>query len=138
MANHTFTADPDSLEIITTYVFDAPRERVFEAYADPSLIPKWWGEDNGLKVEKMEVKPGGSWRFVMGGGDQEFAFRGVYHDVIAPKKLVATWQYEDAPTTILQTVTFEELAEPREVTIWKPLRGHMTVALPNKIRSQGL
>ncbi len=109
MTNHTFTAEPNSLELVSTYVFDAPRDKVFEAYTDPDLIPNWWiGEDSGLKVDKMEVKPGGSWRFVMGEGNQKFAFRGVYHDAVAPEKLVATWQYEDAPTVILQTTTFEE------------------------------
>lgn len=30
------------------------------------------------------------------------------------------------------------LAEPREVRIWKPLRGHTTVALPNHIQADGL
>lgn len=29
----------------------------------------------------------------------------------------------------------ELLAEPREVRIWKPLRGHMNISLPNNIRS---
>jgi quinol monooxygenase YgiN len=29
----------------------------------------------------------------------------------------------------------ELLAEPREVRIWRPLRGHMTVALPDKMGS---
>jgi uncharacterized protein YndB with AHSA1/START domain len=110
MADHTFTAETNSLEIVSTYVFDASPKQVFEAYTNPDLIPKWWGEDDKLEVEKMEVKPGGSWRFVMGSDNHgdEYRFRGVYHDVIAPKKLVATWQYEDMPIVILQTTTFDE------------------------------
>lgn len=110
MADHTFKADPGSLEIVSTYVFDAQRERVFEAFNDPALIPKWWGvEDEELTVEKMEVMPGGSWRFVMKSGDGgKFQFRGVYHDVVAPEKLVTTWQYEGAPSVMLETVTFED------------------------------
>ena len=112
MADHTFKADPGSLEIVTTYVFDVPRARVFEAYTDPALIPKWWGPEGApLKVEKMEVTPGGSWRFIDGEGSEAITFRGIYHTVEAPKKLVATWQYEGAPTVILQTVTFEEQSE---------------------------
>lgn len=110
MADHTFTAAPNSLEIVTTYVFDAPRDRVYEAYNDPALIPKWWGpEGEPLKVEKMEVRPGGSWKFINGEGEETFEFRGVYHEAKAPERVVATWQYEGAPTVILQTVTFEEL-----------------------------
>ncbi len=113
MADHSFKADPGSLEIVSTYVFDAPRERVFEAFTDPALIPKWWGvSDEELTVEKMEVTPGGSWRFVMKSSDgSEFQFRGVYHDVVAPEKLITTWQYEGAPSVMLETVTFEEQPE---------------------------
>lgn len=108
MADHTFTADPGSLAIVTTYVFDKSREEVFKAYNDPDLIPKWWIEEGAdLKVEKMDVKPGGSWRFLMGGG-QGPAFRGVYHEVTSPEKVITTWQFEGAPTVILETVTFEE------------------------------
>jgi uncharacterized protein YndB with AHSA1/START domain len=109
MAENKFTAEPGSLEIVTTYTFDAPRERVFEAYNDPELTGQWWvPAGSGLTVDKSDVKTGGSWRYVMGGGDQTFSFRGVYHRVTAPEQLVFTWQYEDAPTVILQTVTFEE------------------------------
>ncbi len=111
MADHTFTAEPGSLEIVTTYVFNAPRERVFEAYTDPDLLSRWWGvEGDELTIEKMDVKPGGSWRFIGGSSDKgnEYRFRGVYHDVVAPERLVATWQYEGMPAVMLQTVTFEE------------------------------
>jgi len=110
MAEHEFTAEPDSLEIVTTYIFDAPRQQVFDAYTDPELVPKWWVPGAPLTVHEMDVKAGGSWRFVMS-ADQEYAFRGVYHQVTAPEQLVFTWQYEDAPTVILQTVTFEETSD---------------------------
>src|SRR5437879_9175256 len=30
-------------ELVLARVFDAPRERVFQAYTDPKLIPRWWG-----------------------------------------------------------------------------------------------
>jgi uncharacterized protein YndB with AHSA1/START domain len=109
MSEPTFTAEPGTFEIVSTYVFDAPRERVFEAYNDPKLTPDWWGpEGSKLTVEKLEVTAGGSWRFVLGEGDQTFNFSGVYHRVTAPEQLVFTWQYEGAPTVILQTVNFEE------------------------------
>jgi uncharacterized protein YndB with AHSA1/START domain len=109
MTNHTFTADPNSQEIVTTYVFDAPRKQVFEAYTNPDLISKWWGPASmETKVETMEVKPGGSWQFVMSSQEGEFRFQGVYHGVTIPEKLIATWQVQGMPTVILQTVTFEE------------------------------
>jgi uncharacterized protein YndB with AHSA1/START domain len=111
MAERAFTAEPGSFEIKTTYVFDAPRERVFEAYTDPTLTAKWWGPEGApLAVDKSEVETGGAWRHVVDLGE-DFAFSGVYHQVTAPEKLVFTWQYEGAPIVILQTVTFEETAD---------------------------
>jgi uncharacterized protein YndB with AHSA1/START domain len=111
MADGTFTAEPGSLGITSTFVFDAPREKVFAAYNDPELTANWWGPaGSDLAVETLDVRTGGSWRFVVG-LDQKFNFRGVYHQVTASEKLVFTWQYEDAPTVIMQTVTFEETAD---------------------------
>ena len=111
MSERVFKAEPGSFAIETTYVFDAPRARVFEAYNDPELTAQWWGpEGSDLTVEKLEVEKGGSWRFVLG-LDQPFPFSGVFHQVTAPEQLVFTWQYEDAPVVLLQTVTFEETAD---------------------------
>lgn len=111
MADGTFTAEPGSLQITSTFVFDAPRDKVFAAYTDAKLTADWWGpEGSDLAVETMDVETGGSWRYVVG-LDQTFNFRGVYHEVVASEKLVFTWQYEDAPTVIMQTVTFEDAAD---------------------------
>ena len=30
-------------EIVTTRVFDAPRERMFDAFSDPDWLARWWG-----------------------------------------------------------------------------------------------
>ena len=53
---------PTETEIRLERVFDAPREHVFAAFTDPELIPEWWGP--GTTVDEMDVRPGGSWRFV--------------------------------------------------------------------------
>src|SRR6266480_7803554 len=56
---------PTDLEIHITREFDAPREVVYKAMTDPKLIPQWWGPRRSTtSVDKMEVRPGGSWRFV--------------------------------------------------------------------------
>src|SRR5437667_3602078 len=53
------------LEIVQERVFDAPRELVFTTLHDPDLIPKWWGPSYlTTTVEKMDVRPGGAWRYV--------------------------------------------------------------------------
>ena len=45
--------------------FDAPRSLVFKAFTDRALIPQWWGpRGTTTVVDKMQVRPGGIWRFV--------------------------------------------------------------------------
>src|SRR3954471_1251891 len=58
----------------------------------------------------MEVAKGGVWRFVHRDADgNEYAFNGVYHDSVAPERLVYTFEFEGMPGHVfLETVTFEE------------------------------
>jgi uncharacterized protein YndB with AHSA1/START domain len=101
------------LEILEERVFDAPRELVFKTFTDPTLIPQWWGpRDSTTTVDRMDVRPGGSWRFINRGGDgTEHPFSGVYREVEPSTRLVYTFNYEPLPGNheLLETVTFEEL-----------------------------
>lgn len=105
-------AEPGKQEIVMTRTFDAPRKLVFSTFADPKLIPQWWGP-RALKtiVDKMDVRFGGTWRYVHQSTDGgEYAFRGVYHEVLAPERIVDTFEYEGMPGHVmLETVVFEEL-----------------------------
>ena len=113
------TAESGGREITITRVFDAPRNHVFKAYTDPSLIPQWWGPKRfTTTVEKMEVKPGGIWRILQRGADgNEYAFNGVYHAIVSPQRLVRTYEFEGMPGHVsLETVTFEEQDGKTKVT----------------------
>ena len=99
-------------EIVGTRTFDAPRDLVFKTMTDPNLVPRWWGPRNHTtKVDEMEVRPGGRWRYVQHDTDgNEAAFHGVYHDVSAPERLVFTFEFEGVPGhVLLETVTLEEV-----------------------------
>jgi uncharacterized protein YndB with AHSA1/START domain len=74
---------PTDREIHIVRIFDAPRDRVFATFTDPKLIPEWWGPTT--IVDQMDVRPGGSWRFVGHNADgSETAFRGTYREVTPP------------------------------------------------------
>ena len=110
MAKADYVIEPGKQEIIITRDFDAPRELVFNAYTDPKLVSQWFGpRDYTTTVDKMDARPGGLWRFIQRNqsGD-EFAFHGVHHDVVAPERIVATFEFEGVPGhVLLQTVTLE-------------------------------
>ena len=114
MAENTKTASklslPSDVEIVGSRIMDAPPELVFKAYTDPELIPEWWGPRRyTTTVDKMDVRPGGAWRFIHRAADGgQHAFNGVYREVLPPKRLVFTFNYEGAPGhEVVETVTFE-------------------------------
>ena len=102
--NETTVTTPNELEIRIERVFDAPREHVFSVWADPKLIPEWWGDNT--TVEEMDVRPGGRWRFNTGYGVVEGEFR----EVDPPERLVQTFQNH------LQTLELEALGDRTKLT----------------------
>jgi len=105
-------AERGKQEVIISRVFDAPRDLVFRAYTDPSLIPQWWGPRYlTTTVDKMDVRPGGMWRFVqLDAAGNEYAFHGVYHEVRSPERIVDTFEFEGMPGHVsLETCTLEEI-----------------------------
>lgn len=107
-----FKVEPGKQEITITRMFDAPRHEVYKLATDPKNIPNWWGpREMTTTVEKMEMRPGGRWRYIQHNPrGQEFAFYGVYHDVIPNEKLIYTFEFGGVPGHImLQTDTFEDI-----------------------------
>ena len=110
---------PAEREIRVERVFNAARDRVFAAFVDPRLVPEWWGaRDETAIVDQMDVRAGGSWRFVLKSADgTETAFRGTYREVTPPERIVQTFEWEGMPGHVsVETVTFEELGDRTKVT----------------------
>ncbi len=108
------TSVPGKQEIIIEREFDAPRELVFKACTDPKLIPLWWGPRYlSTEVDKMDVRPGGEWRFINRDAEgKAYAFHGVYHEVLAPERIIDTFEFEGLPETghvTLETMKLEQL-----------------------------
>jgi uncharacterized protein YndB with AHSA1/START domain len=110
---------PTDREIHVERVFDAPRDRVFSVYTDPKLIPEWWGpRDSTTVVDQMDVRNGGSWRFIMRNSDgSESGFRGTYREVTPPERIVQTFEWEGMPGHVsVEAATFEDLGDRTKVT----------------------
>lgn len=108
--NSVITTDIER-EMIITRFFDAPRKLVFKAYTDPNLIPQWWGSKRlTTTVIEADVRPGGIWRFVQRDSDgNEYIFNGIYHEIMPPKWLVRTFEFEGMLGHVtVERVTFEE------------------------------
>jgi uncharacterized protein YndB with AHSA1/START domain len=108
------SAEPGKQEILIMREFDAPREIVFKACTDPTLIPQWWGPRYlSTEVDTMDVRPGGQWRFINRDAEgKAYAFHGVYHEVLAPERIIDTFEFEGLPEkghVTLETMKLEEL-----------------------------
>ncbi|HJV30268.1 MAG TPA: SRPBCC family protein [Gaiellaceae bacterium] len=104
---------PSEREIVMTRVFNAPRSLVFDAWTKPELLKRWLGVRNGwsFAVCEVDLRVGGAYRYVWRGPDgAEMAMGGVYREIVAPERLVATEKFDDPwyPGEALDTIVLVE------------------------------
>jgi len=105
---------PSDREIRIERIFNAPRERVWQAMTDPRLVAQWWGRGNKLVIERFELERGGHWRFVEHGPQGAHGFEGRYREVTPPERIVQTFEWDGMPGhVIVETGTLEDLGDGR-------------------------
>ena len=105
---------PSDREIRVERIFNASRDRVWQAFTDPKLIAQWWGRGNKLVIEKMEVVKGGHWRVVEHADGQEHGFEGRYREVTPQERIVRTFEWDGMPGyPIVETEEFVDLGDGR-------------------------
>jgi uncharacterized protein YndB with AHSA1/START domain len=77
--------------------FNAPVEKVWNAWTNPELVKQWWGpEQYTCPVATMDVRAGGKFNAGMRGPDGKTQFSGgVYHEVVPFKKIVSSDMFTD-------------------------------------------
>jgi uncharacterized protein YndB with AHSA1/START domain len=112
--NRAAFSTPSDREIRVERIFNAPRERVWQAMTNPELVSQWWGRGEKLVVERMEVVRGGRWRFVVHGAHGVNGFEGRYREVKAPESVVQTFEWDGMPGhVIVESMTLEDLGDGR-------------------------
>ncbi len=102
---------PADTQILITREFDAPRHLVYRAWTTPDLIKRWWAGERGVvTVADVDLRVGGTWRYVMtANGGFEVAFHGVYREIVPHERIVATEVFEAMPGAEgLTTLTLTE------------------------------
>jgi uncharacterized protein YndB with AHSA1/START domain len=111
MGTTNIIAEPGKPQIVITREFAAPRELVFRAHIDPTLLVQWLGP-RGLTttVDRFDVHDGGRWRYVSNDDDgNAYGFHGVFHGTPSVDGIVQTFEFEGVPGHVsLDTATFEE------------------------------
>ena len=115
-------------EIVMTRALDAPRRLVFDAFTKPELVKQWLLGPPGwsMPICEIELRVGGAYRYVWrrDSDGSEMGMGGVYREIAAPERLVATEKFEQpwypgeavsttvlveqgGKTTITQTVLYQ-------------------------------
>jgi len=135
-------------EIVVTRLFDAPGQLVFDAYTQPELVKAWLLGPDGwsMPVCEIDLRPGGKYRYVWkndsNGG--EMGMSGVYREVVAPERIVATEVFDEAwypgeavdtlifvehggKTTLTQTILYNS-RETRDAVLKSPMQYGMAIS----------
>jgi uncharacterized protein YndB with AHSA1/START domain len=92
------------------HTMHASAAKVFQAYTDRALVPQWWGMPGAdFRVEEMDVRPGGKYRFVQHLPDgTTMTSHGTYLDVQPFTRLVYTFVTDKMPGEIRATLELRE------------------------------
>ena len=95
-STETTTIYSEDGDLVFERTFEAPRERVWKAFMDPEIVPRWWGpHGTTTTVVEMDVRPGGKWRYVSRAPDrEEVAFYGEYLEIDAPRRFGWTFLFD--------------------------------------------
>ena len=89
MASDTKTS-ACGIEIVSSRIFNAPRERVFEAFSDPDHLVHWWGPRGFTNTfTQFDLRPGGAWQFTMHGPNNiDYTNEKHFVEVVTPERIV--------------------------------------------------
>ncbi len=127
---------------VISRTFNAPLDRVWNAWTDPAQMAAWWGP-KGFKaeVEKLELKPGGVFHYrLVSPQGQEMWGKFIFREIVPKQQLVFLSGFSDEneemtrhpmapvwPLYMLSTIGFSEAGGKTTVTVeWEPYEASET------------
>jgi uncharacterized protein YndB with AHSA1/START domain len=100
-----------------TRVFDAPRRQVFSWWTSPEKLQQWSGCKDATNCQiQMDFRIGGGFQQKMQiRGAGEFAFSGVYEEIVEPEKIA--YRVEFGPVVTRVVVQFFEQGSRTKVVL---------------------
>jgi uncharacterized protein YndB with AHSA1/START domain len=132
--NHTAKSKNDP-ELVIERLFEAPRERLWQAWTNPEQMKRWWGpKDFTAPYAEIDLRVGGKYLSCMRSPEgKEFWSGGVYRQIVPLEKIVVTDSFTDEkgnvvpaaqygmsgdwPLELMVTVTFEEQDGKTKMTL---------------------
>ena len=119
MKNETRVERKSEREIVITRTFNASARIVFEAWTKAELMRRWWvPKSSGLTLLscEMDVRTGGTYRFVFEHVPEPMAFFGRYLEVSPHSRLVWT-NDESGDAGQLSTLTLEDHGDTTRIVL---------------------
>ena len=95
-------------ELVIKRLFNAPIEKVWQAWTNPKLVEKWWGPQffTAPKIE-IDFREGGKYFYCMRSPDgKDYCSSGVYEEIVPMQKIVATDSFADEKGKIVQAAHY--------------------------------
>ena len=95
--------------LFITRTFDAPLEKVWDAWTNPETLKKWWGpKEYTAPVVKNDFKVGGSYLYSMRSPEgQDIWSTGVYKEIVPLERIVSTDSFADADGNVVPASKYE-------------------------------
>jgi uncharacterized protein YndB with AHSA1/START domain len=105
-------------EIVSTRIFSASRELVFQDFSDPNQLKHWWGPKGFTNTfHEFDLRPGGKWRFIMHGPNgTDFHNKTEFIEVAEPERIV--FQHLEPIHRFQMTMSFDGLNGKTQLT-WR-------------------
>lgn len=109
---------------VISRTFNAPREVVFDCFAKPGEMKKWWGPKGFTVIaSKMDLRVGGTYHYGMRGMDGSTMWgKFIYREIVRPERIVFVNTFSDEnggvtrhpmapdwPLRMLTTFAFEDI-----------------------------
>lgn len=114
----------DENALVIERVFDAPREKVWEAWTNPELVQKWWGPEGfSAPSAKVDLRVGGKYIYAMKGPagsqwDKVMYSSGEYLEIVPNEKIVSTDYFSDDQGNKMDPVDFgQDPNSPEEMKV---------------------
>ena len=99
-------------EIFSSRELDAPVEMVYEAFANPLHLKKWWGPEGFTNtIHEFDLRPEGRWLLTMHGPEKGNFENSSVFKVVVPHQLI-TWTRISQPLFDME-VAFEQRPHAR-------------------------
>jgi len=102
-------------------LLEAPRRLVFEAFADPTQVDRWFGPEGFRNTtHEHDLRPGGVWRHTMHGPDgTEYPNKSVFVEIDPPERIVwdQGWDHADSEAMHRSSITLRARGDKTEVEL---------------------